>query len=301
MSHNIVHVLRHGSTITKERGMLVCKSSHNTNKEQSFKHPVEDIRAIVIASRGIVLTSNVVSAVLSNEGVILHCDEKYTPCGITLPLARITDDTTYLNQAKRPNLLNNQIWKNILIQKTLNQKAVLEKRGATSLYLNRAIKNRKIDEGNCARRYWEMYFSVVDRPGMRRDRFENDPPNQMLNYGYAVLSSLCHRSLIIHGLSPLLGVCHVSRYRSTPLVYDIMEPYRPFVDDMLADFLDSNETLSMKNWAQKIGLGLTEKRVLCSGYSIRLINAVDKTSQSLARCYGNLTANPLWFPKITTD
>ena len=56
-----------------------------------------------------------------------------------------------------------------------------------------------------------------------RDRKEDTAPNQMLNYGYTVLAALCHRSLLIHGHTPALGVKHATRYRSTPLVFDLIK------------------------------------------------------------------------------
>jgi len=119
----------------------------------------------------------------------------------------------------------------------------------------------------------------------------------MLNYGYTVLATLCHRALLVHGLSPLLGVGHVARYRSEPLVYDLMEPYRPVVDMILAEFL-AGEEISEQAWCRRIGTDLRDRRVRHSRYSLKLMDAVDKSASSLARCYSHSSVEPLWIPRL---
>ena len=109
-------------------------------------------------------------------------------------------------------------------------------------------------------------------------------PNQMLNYGYAVLAALCHRSLLIHGLTPLLGVKHTTRYHADPLVYDLMEPFRPAVDLLLAEFM-IGEDIEMRAWTKKVGTELRERRVMHDRFSIKLMDAIDASANSLARSY----------------
>ena len=252
---------------------------------------------MVIAARGITLTSNAISGILSQEGIILHCDERYSPVGITAPLPRIIDNRAFMIQAKRPIRLNASIWKRLLTGKTSNQQEVLAQHGLFSARLDRALKTRKIDEGNCARQYWKFYFPAIGWKTARRDRHIENPPNRMLNYGYTVLATLCHRSLLVHGLSPLLGVGHVARYRSNPLVYDLMEPFRPIVDLILSDFLRGDDT-SESAWCRKIGAELRDRRLRHSQYSLKLMDAIDKSAASLARCYSQSSINPLWLPSL---
>ena len=122
-------------------------------------------------------------------------------------------------------------------------------------------------------------------------------PNQMLNYGYTVLAALCHRGLLVHGLTPALGVKHAARYRSTPLVFDLMEPFRPLVDMMLAEFMTEAD-MSMKAWAKKVGTDLRERRVAHERYSLKLMDAVDAMASSLARSYSEKVAEPFWVPEL---
>ncbi len=100
--------------------------------------------------------------------------------------------------------------------KTFNQTRVLQHKQLRSPHLELALKQEMFDEANCARRYWQLYFPAIGWTRHQRDRKEDTAPNQMFNYGYAVLAALCHRSLIVHGLLPQLGVHHKPRYRSEP-------------------------------------------------------------------------------------
>lgn len=259
--------------------------------------PIEDIRAVVIAARGVTLTSNAIAALLETEAIILHCNERYEPCGVTAPLPRIVDLRTFLHQTDRPARLNQSIWNRLLLGKTRNQLEVLKQHEQFSAYLDRALKTKKVDESNCARQYWQLYFPSIGWGGTRRDRKLNTPPNRMLNYGYTVLATLVHRALLVHGLNPLLGVCHMPRYRSAPLVYDVMEPYRPFVDCLLAEFMVSEE-ITEEKWARFVGGKLRDHRVHHERFSLKLMDALDKSASTLARCYADMSAEPLWVPAV---
>lgn len=292
MSHHILHVLRHGCVLASERGFITCRVD-----EQESRLPAEDLRAVIVAARGVTLTSSFVSAVLEHDAIILHCNERYSPCGITAPLPRIIDQRAFLNQARRPPRLNAALWRRMVRGKTLNQIAVLRRQRLSSAYLNSAVEAKEIPEGHCARSYWQLYFPSIGWVSSSRDRKQDNAPNQMLNYGYAVLSALCHRSLVVHGLSPLLGVQHVTRYRADPLVYDLMEPFRPAVDLMLAKFMVGQD-ISMRVWCKRVGSDLREYRVRHEKFSLKLMDAIDASARSLVRSYAENIVDPFWVPEL---
>ncbi len=292
MSFHVLHVYQHGATLAKERGFIVCRAADKSERRMAH----EDLRAVIIAARGVTLTSNFVSAVLDTNGIILHCNESYQPCGITAPLARVVDARAYLNQVSRPKRLNEKLWQHLLRGKTINQRRVLAQRELQSPHLDLALRTNHIDEGNCAKRYWQLYFPAIGWSATSRDRKENTSPNQMLNYGYTVLAALCHRSLIVHGLTPTLGVKHTTRYKADPLVYDLMEPFRPIVDMMLAEFLREDD-VSMRAWSKKVGVELREMRVQHKRYSLKLMDAIDASASSMARSYSAMSVEPFWVPE----
>lgn len=294
MSYHILHVLKHGCVLSRDRGFLVCRGEDKAEN----RIPHEDVRAVIIAARGVTLTSSFVAAILETDGIILHCNESYQPCGITAPLARVVDQRAYLHQAERPVRLNNRIWHELIRGKTVNQLAVLKRRDLSSPHLELAIRKNEFDEGNCARRYWQLYFPAIGWVSSSRDRKQDNAPNQMLNYGYAVLAALCHRSLIVHGLSPLLGVKHTTRFHSEPLVYDMMEPYRPAVDLMMAEFMVGQD-VSMKAWCKKVGTELRERRVEHERFSLKLMDAIDASASSLTNSYAARSSEPFWVPQLS--
>ena len=75
--------------------------------------------------------------------------------------------------------------------------------------------------------------------GFKRGRYEDDP-NNLLNYGYAILRAVVARSLVASGLLPSFGIHHKSSYNAYCLADDIMEPYRPFVDRLVLKILEED-------------------------------------------------------------
>jgi CRISP-associated protein Cas1 len=126
MSYHVVHILTHGCTIGRDRGMLVCRPPKESVDTLERKRPLEDIRALVIAARGVTLSSNAISGILEQDGMILHCDETYSPVGLTMPLPRIIDTRAFMNQARQPKRVNDGLWHKLLMGKTANQQAVLK-------------------------------------------------------------------------------------------------------------------------------------------------------------------------------
>jgi len=294
VSHHILHVFQHGAVLGRERGFITCRAEGQDDR----RLPLDDVRAVIIAARGVTLTSNFLSGLLETDAIVLHCDERYQPCGWTAPLARVVDLQAFQHQTTRPRKLNERLWHEMLRGKTLNQARVLQYKHLRSPHLELALKQQEFDEANCARRYWQLYFPSIGWTATKRDRKEGTAPNQMLNYGYAVLAALCHRSLIVHGLLPQLGVHHKPRYRSDPLVYDLMEPFRPAVELMLAQFMLEPE-ISMKAWAKKVGAELRDHRVRHAAYTLKLMDAIDASANSLARAYAELSSAHFWVPELS--
>ena len=85
-------------------------------------------------------------------------------------------------------------------------------------------------EARAAAFFWKNLFA--DIIGFTRDR-EGISPNNLLNYGYAILRAIVARALVASGLLPTLGIHHHNRYNAYCLADDVMEPYRPYVDELV--------------------------------------------------------------------
>src|ERR1035437_3863591 len=157
MSHHILHVFQHGAVLGRERGFITCKADGQAER----RLPLDDVRAVIIAARGVTISSNFLSGLLETDAIVLHCDERYQPCGWTAPLARVVDLKTFQNQTAKPKSLNEKLWHEMLRGKTLNQSRVLQHKQLRSPHLELALKQEVFDEGNCARRYWQLYFPAI--------------------------------------------------------------------------------------------------------------------------------------------
>lgn len=145
-------------------------------------------------------------------------------------------------------------------------------------------------EARSAAFYWKTIFSDLIE-GFNRGRFEIEP-NNLLNYGYAILRAITARSLVATGLLPTLGIHHHNRYNAYALADDIMEPYRPFVDEIIRDQV---EKYYSPEWAEE-GFILTPEikkellqipvtDVLIDDEKSPLMIAMQRTTTSLYNCF----------------
>ena len=81
------------------------------------------------------------------------------------------------------------------------------------------------------------------------------PPDNLLNYGYAVFRAAIARALVAAGLHPALGIHHSNRSNAFCLADDLLEPLRPIVDAKArALFLDGVDTLDQPTKAALLEL-----------------------------------------------
>jgi CRISPR-associated protein Cas1 len=155
------------------------------------------------------------------------------------------------------------------------------------MLLNLANDVRSGDSENCeaqaAAYYWKRVFP--DTLQFRRERY-GPPPNNLLNYGYAILRAVVARSLVSSGLLPTLGIHHRNQYNAYCLADDIMEPYRPYVDLVVYQIVRNNgQYLDMSPSMKKSLLEVPAIDVIIDGKKSPLMNAVQRTTASLAKCF----------------
>jgi len=274
----LVHILQHNSRLHKDRGCLVLDAP-----DGSRWLPLADILAVVIAARGVSLSADALSALLAHGAVVVHCDEKYRPLGKTVSFAPVIRQDLFERQISLPQHFREMLWQKLVTAKIANQAAALDNLRITH-QLARYLPPNPPDEGNAARQYWKLYFRQFGRlaPDTRERQGAEDPVNGMLNYGYAVLSAILHRSICAHGLNPALGVHHKYRFRSDPLVYDLFEPWRPVVDFCLWRFRQRNKRVLLTEWMKYAAQDFYACRlVLPDGRKVRLFSAMDYYVQSV--------------------
>ena len=259
-------------------------------KEAERTIPIEDIGVVILDNRRITITSGVMEALLENNCAVITCNQKSMPVGLLLPLCgNTTQSERFRSQIDASLPLRKQLWQQTIKQKILNQEYVLRTNTDKETNCMRVWSNdvRSGDPDNLEARaaayYWRNLFT--NYPNFVRDR-EGTPPNNLLNYGYAILRAIIARALVGSGLLPTLGIHHHNRYNSYCLADDIMEPYRPYVDQLVLDIIQCNLEISDITRDLKMQLlSIPMLDVVINGKRSPLMIAAQQTTASLARCF----------------
>lgn len=263
-------------------------------KEAERTIPIEDIGVVILDNRRITVTSGVLDTLLENNCAVITCDSKSMPVGLLLPLCgHKTQNERFRSQLDSSLPLRKQLWQQTVKQKIFNQECVLrsntEKETRCMCVWSNDVRSGDPDnlEARAAAYYWRNLF--LDFPDFVRDR-EGTPPNNLLNYGYAILRAVIARSLVGSGLLPTLGIHHHNRYNAYCLADDIMEPYRPYVDQLVIDILhrfDDVSSLSKELKMELLSIPMID--VVVNGKRSPLMIAAQQTTASLAKCFSGET------------
>jgi CRISPR-associated protein Cas1 len=282
-----------------DKGFLFCKFDDESEK----KIPIDDLRAIIVATHQVSFSNSCLATLLEKDVVILHCNNFYKPVGWSIGFDRIVRTKPFFNQLSQNEDFNLKLWKAILKQKVNNQASNLDLCGVSEHTLHKLINRPLISEGNIAKQYWKNYFKLLDEDTKREHKDAQNFANICLNYGYAVFSTLIYRAILIHGLSPNIGIHHKEKYDSTPFIYDLIEPFRAFVDFYLVKF-KINESGSYKQhdrkaWARYLAFCMKNYRLKSKGLSYKLLDFVDIFVEDIAKAYENFDPEYITYPDIT--
>lgn len=196
--------------------------------------PIEDIGTVVVESQRATLTIPLINALAESGVQVVFCNERNMPASLLLPFeGNSTQCETLRAQMDCGEVLRKQLWKQIVEAKIRNQAALLDKVGAEGNALRPYYSNVKSGdsdnrEGAAARIYFQLLFGY----DFVRNR-NLDGINSLLNYGYSILRAAVARAIVGSGLYPGIGMFHHHRSNAFPLADDLMEPYRPFVDEIV--------------------------------------------------------------------
>ena len=261
--------------------------------------PIEDLGFVVLEDQQISVSLPVLNALNDNNVAVIVCDEKHMPSAMLLNLDGHSIQTElFSNQLAATQPLRKNIWKQTVEAKIKNQAALLGGYGLKSadlISLSRNVKSGDSTnrEGAAARLYWPRLIG----PGFIRERFGR-PPNMLLNYGYIVLRAAVARALTGSGLLPTLGIFHHNKYNSFCLADDIMEPFRPFVDNYVCKMYVDDDNKSIIEKEDKLRLlEVLTTDVLINKKLRPLMVALSQTTASLARCFA-LETRKVQYPEF---
>ena len=268
----------------------------NNTLPESFKTdavrtvPIEDIGVVILDNKQIVVTHGLLESLLENNCAVITCGSSRMPIGLLLPLVGNTvQSERFTAQIEASLPLKKQLWQQTVQAKITNQAFVLRTmQNQTITNMQKWANDVKSGdngnlEGRAAAYYWKNLFPDIE--DFVRGR-EEIPPNNLLNYGYAILRAIIARSLVASGMLPTLGIHHHNRYNAYCLADDIMEPYRPFVDKLVIEIINSGMNFQELSKDIKIKLlNIPVIDVMINGQRSPLMIAAGQTTASLSKCY----------------
>ncbi len=254
-------------------------------KELKGSIPIEDLGFLVLDHYQITISHQLIVMLQQNNVAVISCDDSHMPLGLMLPMNGHVEHSERLkHQINVSEPLRKQLWKQTVEAKIYQQKEVLRKGklpfDPMITYMNEVKSGDSTNmEGIAAQHYWKYLFD-----DFTRER-KGDAPNNFLNFGYAVLRSMVARALVSSGLNPTIGIFHKNKYNAYCLADDIMEPYRPYVDLLVVDWLEQTDSYFLDKVAKAHLLQLATYDVYINGLQRPLITALSITTSSLCKCF----------------
>ncbi len=259
--------------------------------EETRTIPIEDVGMVILENQMISISLPLLNELVDAGVAVVLCDRKGMPHAMLQNMDGNNLQGEFLrNQIEVGEVLRKQLWKQIVEAKIKNQSALLEKQHGKGVLLKPFYMNVKSGdsdnrEGIAARLYWEAMFGndfIRDRDG--------GGVNTLLNYGYTVLRAATARALVSAGLTPSLGIFHHNRSNAFPLADDLMEPYRPFVDEIVYHLCEEGKLeLTKETKAELFGI------LTCDTYFPKVTRplqiGLSITMASLAKCYAGKQKN----------
>ena len=295
--------LSNSQLVIKIPGLEMTDATTSAKTETTRTIPIEDIGVVVLDNRQITITHGVLDALLDNNCAVITCNASHLPVGLLLPLSGNTvQSERFRDQIDASLPLKKQLWQQTVQSKIHNQAIALRQiRNAevrNMLAWENEVRSGDPDnlEARAAAYYWRNMFPDIE--GFTRDR-DGFPPNNLLNYGYAILRAVVARSLVGSGLLPTLGIHHHNKYNAYCLADDVMEPYRPYVDRLVCDVVQkygADAALTREIKQELLSIPVID--VTIGGKRSPLMIAATQTTASLYKCFSG-ELRKIAYPEMT--
>jgi CRISPR-associated protein Cas1 len=256
------------------------------NSEEIKTVPIEDIGIVILDHYRLTVTSALLNKLLGNNVAVITCDAQHLPLGMFLNLnGHSLQQEHFAYQIAVTPAKKDRLWKQVIQVKIANQATLLEIQGIKVPNMYRWAKQVKNGdpenlEARAASYYWKHIFGPQK---FVRERY-GASPNGLLNYGYTILRGVVARSLVGSGLLPTLGIHHHNKYNAYCLADDMMEPYRPFIDQLVVHLVTKGVgELTQESKQELLRIPVLDVRI--NQQRSPLMLAVQQTTASLQQCY----------------
>ena len=204
--------------------------------EKTTKIHLNEIGMLIVESTAVSMTSYLLSELMKNKIKVVFCDEKRNPCSELVSYYGSHDTSSKIRkQIEWTKDDKDHIWTEIVSEKIKQQALMLQryqKEEANMLfeYMEEVefgdITNR---EGHAAKVYFNTLF------GKKFTRTDENPINAALNYGYGIILSIFNREIVSSGYLTQIGLFHDNMFNQFNLSSDLMESFRPLVDQLVVE------------------------------------------------------------------
>ena len=246
---------------------LVIRSGNNEIK----KVHLSEISVLIIENTAVSLTAALLCELNKKKIKVIFCDEKRFPFGEIIPFYGSHDSSEKLrNQINWDPEIKKSVWTEIVKEKITQQRNHLRKRnmGEESMLTQYIGELQFFDSSNREGHAAKVYFNALF--GKDFSRQVDSTVNASLNYGYAILLSAIDREITSAGYFTQLGIFHDNVFNPHNFGSDLMEPFRPLIDELVIDLMPDELTPENK----KAILNVLNREVYIDGKKNYLINAL---------------------------
>ena len=274
-------LIENKTSITAKNLQLIIKSEI---RESTIS--IEDIGFLVLDHQEIYISLPAMNLLVENNTSVIICSKNHLPNGMFLNLnSHHIQQEVFKNQIEATVPLKKQLWQQTVVEKITNQGILLakitENKNTFEFLASKVLSGDTTNmEGVAAQQYWKSFFEL----DFKRERF-GDYPNNFLNYGYAILRAATARALSGSGLLNTLGIHHKSKYNAFALADDIMEPFRPLVDEKVFEIMQNYDEQELNTKIKAELLQVLTRTVYFKDEKSPLMVALQKTASSLQQCF----------------
>lgn len=289
-------LLENKTTVSTKNMQLVIKTE---TRESTI--PAEDIGYLVIDHPQVFISIPAMNLLIDHNAAIVVCGNNHLPNGMFLNLnSHHIQQEIFRNQMEASLPLKKQLWQQTTMEKIRNQGQLLERitgeKNSFEFLMSKVLSGDTSNmEGVAANIYWKTFFEHCDIK-VKRERFGNFP-NNFLNYGYAILRAATARSLSGSGLLNTLGIHHRNKYNAYALADDMMEPYRPLVDEKVFELIAMSEEQELTTSTKAEFLKILTQTVYFNEEKSPLMVGLQRSASSLQQCFTG-EKKKINFPKL---
>lgn len=276
------------SVLIEQKSKVTCKNLqlHIKTEKREASIPIEDIGFLVIDNPETYVSIPALNLLVENNTSVIICNTSHLPNGMFLNLnSHHIQQEIFKHQINASMPLKKQLWQQTIKRKIKNQGILLNritnKKNTFEFLESKVLSGDSSNmEAVAANFYWKSFFEH----DFKRERF-GSYPNNFLNYGYAILRAATARALSGSGLLNTLGIHHKSKYNAFALADDIMEPFRPIVDEAVYLIMQQDDEQKLTTPIKSELLQTLTRTVYFKKEKSPLMVALQKTASSLQQCY----------------